>query len=228
MLIPAIDLHDGHVVQLIQGERVALSFDHLEPWLERFASYSLVQVVDLDAARGRGSNDLLVARACAALPCRVGGGIRRVEQARRWIEAGAREVIVGSALFGARGVDTQSAERFSRAVGLERLTAAIDSRGGRVAVRGWQSTIPLTPIEAVRALEPFVGGFLYTIVDGEGLMQGIDLGAVRQVRDATMRRLTAAGGIRSRREVDLLHGWGVDAVVGMALYSGGLDRPESA
>ncbi len=223
MLIPAIDLQGGRVVQLIQGERPALAFDDLDEWLRRFAAYPLVQVIDLDAARQRGTNAGLVRQACRALPCRVGGGVRSIERAHDLLEAGAREVIIGSALFAGNAVNLAFAADAARALGRDRVIAAVDSRAGRVVLRGWTDSVDLTPVEAVRALEPHVGGFLYTIVDGEGLMQGIDLEAVRHVRDATIRRLTAAGGIRSRAEIDRLDAMGVDAVVGMAVYTGKID-----
>lgn len=226
MLIPAIDLQGGQVVQLVQGERLALAFDDLDEWLRRFAQFPLVQVIDLDAAKGRGSNDEMVRRACAALPCRVGGGIRTLERARAVLECGCREVIFGSALFQRNTVNTSFAAEAARAIGPDRVVAAVDSRNGRVTLRGWSDVVDLSPVDAVRALEPYVGGFLYTIVDGEGLMQGIDLEAVRAVRDATSRRVTAAGGIRSRSEVERLQRIGVDAVVGMAVYTGKIDQPD--
>jgi phosphoribosylformimino-5-aminoimidazole carboxamide ribotide isomerase len=224
MLIPAIDLQGGRVVQLVQGERLALAFDDLDEWLHRFAPFPLVQVIDLDAAKGRGDNDGLVRRACQALPCRVGGGIRTIDRARELLELGAREVILGSALFRGNQVNARLAADVAGAIGRDRLIAAVDGKNGKLALRGWAEVIDLTPVEAVRALEPYVGGFLYTIVDGEGLMQGIDMGAVRALRDATSRRVTAAGGIRSRAEVEELHQMGVDAVVGMAVYTGTFDE----
>ena len=220
MLIPAIDLQGGRVVQLVQGERLALAYDDLDEWIDRFAGYPLVQVIDLDAAKGAGANEALVARACAALPCRVGGGIRSIARAQQLLDAGAREVIFGSAFFQAGCVNTPLAAEASRALGRERVIAAVDSLRGKVTFRGWTEMIDLSPAEAVQQLEPYVGGFLYTIVDGEGLMQGIDMKAVRVVRAATDRRITAGGGIQSRAEVDELHEIGVDAVVGMAIYTG--------
>jgi phosphoribosylformimino-5-aminoimidazole carboxamide ribotide isomerase len=225
MLIPAIDLQGGQVVQLVQGKRLALAFDDIDEWLQRFATFSLVQVIDLDAAMGSGENAALVARACAALPCRVGGGLRTVDRARRMLEAGAREVIFGSALFEGRRVNTVFAAEAARSLGRERIVAAVDSLNGKVTLRGWTEVIDLSPADAVRQLEPFAGSFLYTIVDGEGMMQGIDMEAVRTVRTATSRRVTAAGGIRTRAEVDELHAMGVDAVVGMAVYTGKIDIP---
>jgi phosphoribosylformimino-5-aminoimidazole carboxamide ribotide isomerase len=220
MLIPAIDLQNGRVVQLVQGEKLALAFSDLDPWIERFSAYPLVQVIDLDAATRAGSNAPIVERLCRQLTCRVGGGIRTVEAAQSLIAAGAHEVIFGSALFREGGVDVAFAARAAARLGASRVIAAIDSLAGRVVVGGWKTSTGLGPIDAVRLLEPYVGGFLYTIVDGEGLMGGIDMEAVRRVRDATTRRLTAAGGIRSEEEVERLDAMGVDAVVGMALYTG--------
>lgn len=227
MLIPAIDLQGGRVVQLIQGERLALAFDDLDEWLRRFSGFSLVQIIDLDAAKGVGSNRELVQRAAAALSCRVGGGIRTIDRARAILEDGAREVIFGSAFFERGQPALAFAAEAAEALGRDRVIAAVDSLGGRVALRGWAETIDLTPVDAVRQLEPYVGGFLYTIVEGEGLMQGIDMEAVKAVRLATSRRVTAAGGIRNRSEVNALHNMGVDAVVGMAVYTGKFDEPGS-
>jgi phosphoribosylformimino-5-aminoimidazole carboxamide ribotide isomerase len=222
MLIPAIDIQGGRVVQLVQGERLALAFDDLDAWLARFARFPLVQVIDLDAAKGTGRNDALVRRACAARPCRVGGGLRTIDTAREMLSAGALEVILGSALFHEGAVNLEFAAAAAAALGRDRLIAAIDSRGGYVVHSGWTSAADLRPERVAPLLEPFFGGFLYTIVDGEGLMGGIDLEAVRRVRRAIRGRLTAAGGIRSQREVDILDEMGVDAVVGMAVYTGAI------
>ena len=222
MLIPAIDLQAGRVVQLVQGEREALAFHDVDAWVERFRGFPRVQVIDLDAAKGTGHNRDLLTRICRELPCRVGGGLRSVDGAARALAAGAEEVILGSALFSGSGIDEDFAEEVSRACGLARVMGAVDARRGQVAVRGWLDTVRMTPAEAVARLEPWCGGFLYTHVDTEGLMGGIDMDAVRAVRAATTRRLTAAGGIRTWDEVHALEALGVDAVVGMAVYTGAM------
>lgn len=178
----------------------------------------------ISTPRGVGSNIALVRRACASIPCRVGGGIRSLARAHDMLDLGAREIIFGSALFHGNRVNTQFAAGAASAFAPERVVAAVDSRAGKIALRGWTEVIDMSPVEAVRRLEPYVGGFLYTIVDGEGLMQGIDLQAVREVRDATSRRVTAAGGIRNRSELEALDRMGVDAVVGMAVYTGKFDE----
>jgi phosphoribosylformimino-5-aminoimidazole carboxamide ribotide isomerase len=223
MLIPSIDLRGGKIVQLIQGEKLAVETDDIDGWTRRFAGFAKVQLIDLDAAKEEGVNDSLVERICAVLPCRVGGGIRTVGRAREILDVGATQVIVGSSLFRSSGVDTAFARTLADTFGHERVIAAVDSRGGRVVIHGWRTLLDLTPVEAVERLEPFVGEFLYTHVDLEGLMQGTDMNAVRAVKAATTRRVTAAGGISTREEIDELDAAGIDAVVGMAIYTGRLD-----
>jgi phosphoribosylformimino-5-aminoimidazole carboxamide ribotide isomerase len=222
MLIPSIDLRGGRAVQLVQGRRQALAFDDVFQWVERFAAYPRVQLIDLDAAMGSGDNRELVARICRELPCRVGGGLRTPEAAAQALAAGAREVILGSALFTAGGVDEAAAAAMAAACGAARVIAAVDARGGRVAVKGWQQTLEFGPAHAARQLEPWCGGVLYTHIDTEGLMGGIDMDAVKAVRDATVRRVSAAGGIAAWDDINALDALGVDAVVGMAVYTGRL------
>ena len=222
MLIPAIDLQNGHVVQLVQGERLAIEAADPEPWIQRFSTFPRVQVIDLDAAKGQGDNSALVTAICGRLPCRVGGGIRSVERARAVLDTGAHAVIVSSALFTNGDVNLAFARTLAEAVGSGRVIAAVDSRGGKVAIHGWRTILPITAVDAVRALEPYCGEFLYTHVDTEGLMQGTDMEAILAVRRATARRLTAAGGITTWDEIDRLDAAGVDAVAGMAVYTGAL------
>ena len=222
MLIPAIDLQNGRVVQLVQGEKLAIEANDPEPWIQRFSAFPRVQLIDLDAAKGHGDNTALVTMICGRLPCRVGGGIRSVERARAALATGAQAVIVSSALFRDGQVDLAFARTLADAIGPERVIAAVDSRGGRVVIHGWKTPLPITAVEAVRLLEPFCGEFLYTHVDKEGLMQGTDMEAILAVRRATPRRLTAAGGITTWAEIDRLDAEGVDAVAGMAVYTGAL------
>jgi phosphoribosylformimino-5-aminoimidazole carboxamide ribotide isomerase len=222
MLIPSIDLQHGQVVQLVQGRDLALATDDVFAWVKKFEGFPRVQLIDLDGAMEAGSNDFLVRRICKALPCRVGGGIRTISRARAILAAGAQAVIVGSALFANGLPNLGFAATIAEAVGVERVIAAVDSRGGRIVLRGWRESIPLATVDAVRALEPFCGEFLYTHVDTEGLMRGIDVDAVAAVRAATTRRISAAGGITTHEEIDLLERMGIDAVVGMAIYTGTL------
>jgi phosphoribosylformimino-5-aminoimidazole carboxamide ribotide isomerase len=223
MLIPSIDLQGGAVVQLIQGERLAIRDDDVFRWVRRFARFPKVQVIDLDAATGAGDNLALVRQIASSLTCRIGGGIRTIERATEVLAAGAQQIIAGSSLFKAGQPDLAFAKALADAVGIDRVIAAVDSRGGQVVIHGWKTTLPLTAVQAVHALEPYCGEFLYTHVDTEGLMRGTDIEAIRAVRQATRRRVTAAGGITTQQEIDELDALGVDSVVGMALYTGTLN-----
>ena len=220
MLIPSIDLMGGKIVQLVQGDRQALQFDNFDYWIERFSKYPLVQVIDLDAARGKGNNGLLVKQIVERLNCQVGGGIRSLEKAREVLEAGARKVILGSVLLKDGKINTQCATALASAFGTAPLVFALDSRSGRIAIDGWRKETAVTTFDMIRALEPFCETFLYTHIDTEGLMCGIPMETVGAIRQATSRRLVVAGGVTTQREIDSLDVLGMDAVVGMALYSG--------
>jgi len=223
VLIPSIDLQNGAVVQLVQGDRLAIRDDDVFRWVRRFEHFPKVQVIDLDAAMGTGENLALVRRLAGRLSCRVGGGVRTVARAEELLGAGAKHVIAGSALFKDGAPDLAFAKQLAAAVDATRVIAAVDSLGGHVVIHGWKTRLAITPVDAVRALEPFCGEFLYTHVDAEGLMRGTDFDAILAVRGATTRRVTAAGGITTRDEIDRLDALGVDAVVGMAIYTGKLD-----
>ena len=223
MLIPSIDLKGGQVVQLIQGERPAIATDDLDLWISRFKGFPRVQLIDLDAAMRTGTNDKLLRRVASVLPCRVGGGIRTIDRACEVLEYGAEAVIIGSSLFLEGRPNIDFANTLASTIGKRRIIAAVDSKGGRVVIKGWTEATSLTAVDAVQALEPFCGEFLYTHVDKEGLMEGTDLDAIMAVKQATSRRVTAAGGITTQTEIDRLNEEGIDAVVGMAIYTGRLD-----
>jgi len=219
MLIPSIDLMDGKIVQLVQGEKKALEFDNFDYWIERFSKYPLVQVIDLDAARGTGSNQAIANQIVRRLNCQVGGGIRNLERVRELLEAGAQRVILGSSLLKDGKIHMEYAAKLANAVGTQPLVFALDSRGGRVAIDGWRKETAVDAFEMIRALEPFCETFLYTHIDTEGLMGGIPMETVTAIRRATKRRLVVAGGISTQQEIDRLDALGMDAVVGMAIYS---------
>jgi phosphoribosylformimino-5-aminoimidazole carboxamide ribotide isomerase len=222
VLIPSIDLMDGKIVQLVQGRKKALEFENFEEWIERFSKFPLVQLIDLDAAIGTGTNHTLLQQFLDRLPCQVGGGIRSIETARQILGMGARRVILGSTLIRDRKIDVSFAEDISNSVGSDRLVFAIDSQGGRVAIRGWRERTSILPLDMIKALDSYCGAFLYTHIETEGMMQGIPIDAVRPLRAATKKQLIVAGGISTTDEVDQLQAMGADAVVGMAVYTGKL------
>jgi phosphoribosylformimino-5-aminoimidazole carboxamide ribotide isomerase len=220
MLIPSIDLLGGQIVQLVQGEKLRLAFDDFEYWIEKFSRFPLVQLIDLDAAMLQGDNSALVAQIAKRLPVQAGGGIHTIERARQVLDAGARRVIIGSALFSAEGtVNTEFAAALAASVGAERVVAGIDTKNGRIAVKGWKAQVALTPDDAIPQLEPHAAAFLYTHVDGEGMLGGFPIDVAARLRKLTKKQLIVAGGIRSQEEVDALDALGADAVVGMAVYT---------
>jgi phosphoribosylformimino-5-aminoimidazole carboxamide ribotide isomerase len=231
LLIPSIDLMAGKIVQLVHGETLKLSFDDFDYWIERFSKYSLVQLIDLDAAMRQGSNTALIESICKRLPCQVGGGLKTPEDGQRLLDAGAKRVIYGSALFthvpesghGAPGVNKAFAASIKKALGEDALCFSVDTKNGKVAVKGWKDSVDLTPEEAITWLEDYCAAFLYTHVDTEGTMQGFPIDVAAILRSTTARQLIVAGGIQSQAEVDALDAMGVDAVAGMAVYSGVMD-----
>jgi phosphoribosylformimino-5-aminoimidazole carboxamide ribotide isomerase len=224
VLIPSIDLMDGKIVQLVQGKKKALESDDFGYWINRFSGYPLVQLIDLDAAMEQGSNHELVSMICRRLPCQVGGGIRTMERAREVLALGAKRVILGSALLKDGTINTVLAQECSAGVGADHVTFAVDSRGGKVAIRGWKETTGVDPMVMMRELELHCSGFLYTHIDSEGTMTGFPADFAAALRCATKRQLMVAGGIRSLEEVEALDAIGVDAVVGMAIYTGALEK----
>ncbi len=220
MLIPSIDLLGGRIVQLVQGEKLRLAFDDFEHWINKFSKYPLVQLIDLDAAMRQGDNSTLVAQIAKRLPVQTGGGIHTIDRARQVLEAGAQRVILGSALFSEAGkVNSDFAGELAAAIGPDRVVAGIDTKNGRIAVKGWKAQVELTPDEAIPELEPYVTAFLYTHVDSEGMMQGFPIATAARLRKLTKRQLIVAGGIRCQQEIDELDTLGADAVVGMAVYT---------
>jgi phosphoribosylformimino-5-aminoimidazole carboxamide ribotide isomerase len=223
MLIPSIDLMGGKIVQLVQGERKQLEFENFADWIDRFRPFPLVQLIDLDAAMGHGNNAIQVKQIAQELPCQVGGGIRSIARAKELLALGARRVIFGSSLIRNAQPDLDFARAASEQLGSDSLTFAIDSKAGRVAIRGWRERTTLTPAEMMQALEPFCSTFLYTNIDTEGLLQGIPMETVRALRAATTRKLIVAGGVSTIAEIEHLDSLGIDAVVGMAIYTGQID-----
>ncbi len=220
MLIPSIDLMGGKIVQLVQGDKKKLEFDNFDYWIDRFSKYPIVQLIDLDAARGVGHNRELVEQIVGQLTCQVGGGIRDVRTAQELLDLGVRKVIIGSALLANGQINQDHARALSNAIPKTALVFALDSRGGHVAIDGWRQQTTVTAFDMIRELETFCESFLYTHIDTEGLMGGIPMETVHAIRAATKRHLVVAGGITEQKEIDTLDALGIDAVVGMAVYSG--------
>ena len=218
MIVPSIDLMQGRAVQLRGGRDLVLDGGDPLARLGEFAVAGEVAVVDLDAALGKGSNAGLIREMVRRAPCRVGGGIRDLDAAREWLDAGAAKIVIGTA----------ASPDFCGALPRERVIAAVDAERGQVVVEGWRTATGASVLERIRELAPLVGGFLFTQVDREGAMGGFDFPAVADaVRAAGEARLTAAGGITTATEIAELDRIGADAQVGMALYTGRLPLGEA-
>jgi phosphoribosylformimino-5-aminoimidazole carboxamide ribotide isomerase len=228
MIIPCIDVMEGKVVQLVQGRDKALEVETVDEMLEKFSAFSEMQVIDLDAAMGLGSNDELVSRTASLTKARIGGGVRSVERARVLVAQGAWRVIVGTAAFAANGVNHDLLAALTAAVGKDRLIIALDSKGGRIMIKGWREATHFTAEQVLDALTPYCSGFLCTYVDKEGMLQGTDLAWFRSLRAATNLEITAAGGITTMEEVRALAAMNVHAALGMAIYTGALDLAQLA
>ncbi len=228
MIIPCIDLMDGKVVQLVQGREKALEGAAPAEMLERFSAFPEIQVIDLDAAMGKGENNSIVEMLASRARCRVGGGVRTAGRAAALKKCGAHRIIVGTSAFTASGINHPLLEEIAAAAGRENVTIALDSKGGRIVVKGWREALDLRAEEVIKDLEPYCSGFLCTYVDKEGMLQGTDLGWFARLRAATPHELTAAGGITTIDDVRALMALGIHAALGMAIYTGRLDLAELA
>ena len=228
MIVPCIDLMDGKVVQLVQGREKALEADSPSEMLRKFAAFPQLQVIDLDAAMGRGANDDLVEMLASKALIRAGGGVRTVARAQTLLKQGAYRVIVGTAAFNVDGPNHAFLESLAVSVGRDRIVLALDTKGGRIVIKGWQEAMRFSAEEVIRQLEPYCSGFLCTYVDKEGMMQGTDLNWFRRLRDATGMEITAAGGITTMDDIRALMAMNIHCAVGMAIYTGRLDLAELA
>jgi len=218
MIVPSIDIMNGRAVQLRHGRELVLDGGDPLERLEQFAVVGEVAVVDLDAALGQGSNAALIQTMVRCGPCRVGGGIRSLEAARAWLDAGARKVVLGTA----------ASPELCGELPRDRVIAAVDAEHGDVVIHGWRSNTGASVGERIAALAPYVGGFLFTQVEYEGAMSGFNLEAVRDaIAAAGPARVTAAGGITTADDVRALDALGADAQVGMALYTNRLPLGEA-
>lgn len=228
MIIPCIDLMDGKVVQLVQGRDKALEGDAPLEMLRKFEAFPEIQVIDLDAAIGKGANDELIELLAGRARARIGGGVRTPERAAKLVEQGAYKVIIGTAAFNKTGPNRQFLEEAGAAIGKDRIMIALDSKGGRIQIKGWRESLDLTAEQVISELEPYCGSFLCTYVDKEGMMEGTDLDWFARLRAATRHSITAAGGITTLNDIQALRDLEIDAALGMAIYTGRLDLGQLA
>ncbi len=224
MIYPSIDLMNGKAVQLVQGrqENKKLELDHVFELAQTFSALGSINVIDLDAAMGLGTNEELIGRLAAVFSIRVGGGIRSISKARNYIEAGAQKIIIGSAAFASDGINVPFLEELNKAVDKSRIIVALDSYEKVIVTGGWKEKTSLDAVNVIRSLEKYCGEFLYTQVDKEGMMEGTDCERILALRALTSNAIAAAGGISSIEEIKFLGAHGISSVLGMALYTGKL------
>ena len=217
MIIPSIDLMDGKAVQLRQGKEKVLERENVLGLAIDFSKYGEIAVIDLDAAFGKGNNLELIKKICKIADCRVGGGIRTIEKANEILQAGAKKIIIG----------TKAAPKFLEQLSKDRVIAAIDAKDNTVVNKGWTAKTNMTPRDLIRDLEPYCCEFLFTDVNREGLMKGIDFSKIKKLKELTQNKLTAAGGISFISEIKLLEELDVNSQLGMALYTGKIKLDEA-
>jgi phosphoribosyl-ATP pyrophosphohydrolase/phosphoribosyl-AMP cyclohydrolase len=230
MVIASIDVQNGKVVQLKQGDELVLARDNAKELASEFNRYGEVAVIDLDAAMGKGSNDELIKPLLRIAECRVGGGIKTVERAKELVSFGAKKVIIGSTAFRVGdkfAVNIEFLEALAKKIGKERIIVAVDARNGEIVVDGWKTQTGINLIDGAKAVEPFVSEILFTCVEREGMMSGTDLEQVKLLRDSVSCTITAAGGINSTEEIEKVSALGCDVQIGMALYTGKINLADS-
>ena len=217
MIIPSIDLMDGKAVQLRQGTEKVLERTDVVELAKYYGRFGEIAVIDLDAAKGIGNNEQLISQICKVASCRVGGGIRDVEKAKRMLALGAKKIIIGTA----------ANEEFLSKLPKDRVLVAIDAKNGHIATNGWAKTIDATPMDFVKRFNNYCSGFLYTIVEKEGMMGGTDMAAIKEIRNSTSKELVAAGGISDVDEIVELQKNNISTQLGMCIYTGKVELEEA-
>ena len=218
MLIPSIDLMDSKAVQLKQGKEKVLEREDVLELAKYYARFGELAVIDLDAAMNTGkNNEELIAKICKIAPCRVGGGIRDREKAKRMLALGAKKIIIGTA------ADEELLSKLPK----DKVLVAIDSKNGNITLEGWQKETQIKTAEYVKRFEDYCSGFLYTIVENEGMLRGTNLEAFKEIRKITKKPIVAAGGITSIEEISELEKMNISSQLGMSIYTGKIDLTDA-
>lgn len=210
MIIPSIDLMDGKAVQLKQGSEKVLERENVIELAKYYSRFGELAVIDLDAAMGKGNNEKLIAEICKVAKCRVGGGIRDKKKAKKMLALGAKKIIIGTA----------ANEEFLSQLPKDKVIVAIDAKNGKITTEGWTKSLENTPEDFVKRFENYCSGFLYTIVENEGMMGGTNIEAIKHIRSVTNNELIAAGGISTVEEIVELQKMNVSTQLGMCIYTG--------
>lgn len=217
MIIPSIDLMGGKAVQLRQGKEKVLEKDNVLELAKYYSRFGEISVIDLDAAMNQGDNEALIKEICKVAHCRVGGGIRDREKAKRILANGAKQIIIGTA----------ANEEFLSKLPKDKVLVAIDSKKGKVTTEGWTKEVNASPADYVKRFDNLCAGYLYTIVDKEGMMQGTDIDAIKEIREITNKTLIAAGGISTIEEIVTLNKMNISTQLGMCIYTGAVNLEDA-
>ena len=219
-MIPSIDLMNGKVVQLQQGKKLKLEINDFKKIARKFSVFDEVQVIDLDAAMGKGNNEKIVKKICGIVNVRVGGGIRTKEKAKKLIKYGAKKVIIGTK------ADKSFLKELCSEIGKEKIIVALDSFDGRIMTEGWRKESNEKIKEKIKELEKYCSEFFFTFIENEGLMKGINFQKIKKLRKLTKNKISVAGGIKSFNEIKKIQKLNAECVIGMALYTGKIDFNE--
>lgn len=214
MIIPSIDLMDKKAVQLKQGKEKVLEKENVVELAKYYSRFGELAVIDLDSALEKNHhNEELISQICKIAKCRVGGGIRTIEKAKRILANGAYKIIIGTA----------ANEKFLSQLPKDKLIVAIDAKNGKITTNGWQKELNSTPADFVKRFDNLCSGYLYTIVEKEGMMAGTDMDAIRAIRKLTDKDLTVAGGIATVEQIVELQKMNVSTQLGMCIYTNQVD-----
>lgn len=227
MVISSIDLMDGHAVQLVQGKKKVLEVDNPVELAGKFLKFGEIAVIDLDAALGKGSNDLVIKEICRIADCRVGGGIRSIKRAKEVVSYGAEKIIIGTCVFNNKRLNYRFLKELVETIGKDRIIIAIDAYNGEIVTRGWRFKTGLNVSEVLKELEPYCSELLFTCVEREGKMKGTDIKIIKKLISSTPLNITVAGGISSITEIEELSVLGVNIQIGMAIYSGKISMADA-
>lgn len=218
MIIPSIDLMNSKAVQLKQGKEKVLERDDVLELAKYYARFGEIAVIDLDEAMNTGkNNEELIAQICKIAPCRVGGGIRTHKKAKKILALGAKKIIIGTA----------ADEEFLSKLPKDKVIVAIDSKFGNITLEGWQKDTKIKTCDYVKRFSDYCSGFLYTIVEKEGMLEGTNLEAFRDIRNITDKPITAAGGITTTEEIKELEKLNISSQLGMSIYTGKIDLADA-
>jgi phosphoribosyl-ATP pyrophosphohydrolase/phosphoribosyl-AMP cyclohydrolase len=227
MVISSIDLMDGKAVQLRQGKEKILEKDNPIQLAKEFDKYGKIAVIDLDAALDKKNNEEVIKQILRVAECRVGGGIRTTKKAKEIISLGAEKIIIGSKAFEDDKVNHSFLQELMDEIGRQHIIIAIDAINQEIVTKGWQHKTGLKLLDTVNQIEKYASEFLFTCVEQEGTLTGINLDTVKELVNATKNKITVAGGVSSLEEIKILAELGVDVQLGMALYTGKINLSEA-